>query len=184
MYRILLIILLPFILNGCTTAAIVKKASNATIEKATSFKGVKDRVKVYFIQGIDRDNLLWTMKHSLPSDIYINGMKIGSKYEDDVMVIDLKPGQYDFSWTARSTDIIDKKAIPQILKKNLIGGDIMILQSDYDRGAAARLGLIGNLLGSPPKFWFVEVNIDSAKSEITGNNIVVPQDCNPELCLK
>ena len=76
MYRILLIILLPFILNGCTTAAIVKKASNATIEKATSFKGVKDRVKVYFIQGIDRDNLLWTMKHNLPSDIYINGMKI------------------------------------------------------------------------------------------------------------
>ena len=180
----MLIILLPFILYGCTTAAIVKKATNATIEKATSFKVAKGRVKVYFIQGINRSNLLWTMNHHLPSDIYVNGEKIGSKNEDDVMVVELKPGKYNFLWKARTTDLIDKQAVSEILKKNLISGDIMILQSDYDVGAAGSFGLIGSLVGKPPKLWFLEVDIDSAKSEITGNNIVVPQECRPELCLK
>ena len=176
-------------LSGCTTPAMVKKADNVTADKAVSFEVTKKRSKVYIIAGVLRD-ALWKIKHEAPSDIYVNGKKIGSKNGRDVMVFELEPGKYDFSWQSRGEDI-GKKAISHILKKTLLGGEITVLQQDYSQGGAGHgaaggiLGvLVGAYVGAPPGLWFVEGDTDAAKSAINGGNIVVPQFCKPTLCLK
>jgi hypothetical protein len=58
------------------------------------------------------------------------------------------------------------------------GGEILILQGDYSMGGAA-FGLIGSMF-SPPKTWLTKAD----KSEVQGKTIVLPQNCDVNVCLK
>jgi hypothetical protein len=77
--------------------------------------------------------------------------------KEDVMVFELKPGVYNFSWNVRSTDPIDKKSEPQIFEYRLGEGDIVVLRGDYDLGGAGSFGLIGSMF-SPPKTEIKKIN--------------------------
>jgi len=176
--RITLILLVCFVLQACTTPAIVSKADDMTTRKAMSFEVGNDRAKVYFVNGKVMENM-FNMKHQYPSDFMVNGKVIGSKNKEDALVFEVKPGIYDFSWNVRSTDIIDKNAVPQVMKINLTPGEILVLKGDYSMGGAAYFGLIGAMM-SPPKTWITRAE----KTEIQGKNIVLTQNCDVNICLK
>jgi hypothetical protein len=176
--KFVLIVLTCLVLQACTTPAIVSKADDVTTQKAMAFEVSKDRAKVYFVNGKIVENM-FNMKHQYPSDFLINGKTVGSKNKEDALVFEVKPGKFDFSWNVRSTDPIDKNALPQTMSINLTPGEILVLRGDYSLGGAAMFGLIGGMV-SPPKTWLIKTE----KSEISGKTIVLAQDCDANLCLK
>ena len=107
------------------------------------------------------------------------GKIVGSKNKEDVLVFQVKPGKYDFSWNVRSTDPIDKNATPQVMSIILKRGEIVVLQGDYSLGGAAMFGLIGGMV-SPPKTWLLRAE----RNEIQGKTVVLPQTCEPNVCIK
>ena len=186
----LFIISALFVLSACATPVIVNKADRITTDKAASFQVTKERSKVYIISGIIRDHGLIKFQYKVPTDIYINGKKIGAKNGNDVMVIEFKPGNYDFSWKARSAAPNTDKS--HIFRKNLLAGEVTVLQQDFSPGGAGAGaavggllgGLVGGVLDGSPGNFFVEVDINSAKSAISSGNVVVPQTCPSTVCLK
>lgn len=172
-----LILFLCGILSGCTTQAIVSKPDVDTTKRAASFEVGRDRSKVYFINGKMVGNL-FNMKHKYPSDFIINGKIIGSMNKDDVMVMELRPGNYELSWNVRSTDLINKKSVPQLININIKGGEIIILQGDYSLGGASMFGLIGSMVSSPKAFLS-----KGDRPDIQGKNVVTPQYCVPSMFL-
>ncbi len=178
MYKYLTHLMCLLLLAGCVTKAQVINADNDTIFRAKTFKTSPGSARVYFVGGKLIGNL-FGMRHSYSSDIYINSVLIGSMNKDDVMVFELKPGVYNFSWNVRSTDPIDKKSEPQIFEYRLGEGDIVVLRGDYDLGGAGSFGLIGSMF-SPPKTEIKKINQD----EIQNRNVVLPQNCPEKVCLK
>ena len=176
--RCAIVILSCLALQACTTPAVVSKANADATQKAMSFEVSKDRAKVYFVNGKIIENM-FNMKHQYPSDFIVDGKTIGSKNKEDALVFEVKPGKYDFSWNVRSTDPIDKNANPQVMPIILQGGEIVVLQGDYSLGGAAMFGLIGGML-SPPKTWLNKAD----RSEVQGKTIVLPQNCEVNVCLK
>lgn len=167
-----------FNLQACTTPAITLKADEDTIQKANNFSVQKDRAKVYFVNGKIISPIFDT-SNQYPSDFIIDGKTVGSKNSKDVLVFEVKPGAYDFSWNVRSEDPIDKKTVPQVTKINLTEGEILILRGDFSLGGAAAFGLIGAMI-SAPKTYLVK----SERSEVQGKNFVMPQSCAETICLK
>lgn len=176
--KYLIVIFSCLALQACTTPAVVSKADTDATQKAMSFEVSKDRAKVYFVNGKIIENM-FNMKHQYPSDFIVDGKTIGSKNKEDALVFEVKPGRYDFSWNVRSTDPIDKKANPQVMPIILQGGEIVVLQGDYSLGGAAMFGLIGGMV-SPPKTWLNKAD----RSEVQGKTIVLPQNCEVNVCLK
>ena len=73
----------------------------------------------------------------------------------------------------------DKNANPQIMSVILQGGEVLVLQGDYSLGGAAIFGLIGGMV-SPPKTWLRRAE----RAEVQGKTIVLPQNCDVNVCLK
>lgn len=167
-----------FALAGCMTAAQVQTANPEKAREALSLIVSSDRAKVYFVNGKQLPSM-WNMKHQYPSDVYVNEVLVGSMNKENVLVLELKPGTYNFHWNVRSTDPIDKKAEPQRFTINLIPGQILVLRGDYDLGAAGTFGLLGSFI-SAPKTSIAGVS----NSEIEGKVVVVPQSCPASLCLQ
>jgi hypothetical protein len=176
--RCLIIILLCLGLQACTTPAVVSKADASESQKAMAFEVSNDSAKVYFVNGKVVENL-FNMKHQYPSDFIVDGKIVGSKNKEDVLVFQVKPGKYDFSWNVRSTDPIDKNATPQVMSIILKRGEIVVLQGDYSLGGAAMFGLIGGMV-SPPKTWLLRAE----RNEVQGKTVVLPQTCEPNVCIK
>lgn len=166
-----------FLIQGCMTPAVVMQADSQVVGRAMSFDVSPDRARVYFISGIISENM-FNMSHKYPSDFMLNGKLIGSKNKDDVMVFELRPGSYDFAWSVRSTDLIDKNSVPQTMSLILSPGEIVVLQGDYSMGGGAMFGLLGSMI-SPPKTWLVRAD----RSKALSKNVVVPQNCEVNVCL-
>lgn len=164
-------------LTGCMTPAIVQSADDTTRLKALSFDVPPDRGRIYFVSGTIKENI-FGMKHKYPSNFFVHGQNIGSKNPEDVMVFDLKPGQYEFHWVVRSTDPIDKNSTPETFRAVVTGGKVVVLRGDYSMGGAM-FGLVGSMV-SPPKSFLVEVGRD----EVMGKNVVIPQSCHSGICLR
>jgi hypothetical protein len=165
------------VLAGCMTPAIVQTADDNTRNKALSFEVPSDRGRVYFVSGTIKENI-FGMKHKYPSNFFVHGQVIGSKNPEDVLVFDLKPGQYEFQWGVRSTDPIDKNSTPETYRAVISGGRSIVLRGDYSMGGAM-FGLVGSMV-SPPKSFLVEAGRD----DVIGKSVVVPQSCHPGICLK
>ena len=163
-------------LVGCTTPAVVSKADANFENRAKSFQVEPTKSKVYFVNG----NIVPSMfnsAHAYPSDFLINDTVIGSMNKDNVLVVDLMPGSYEFHWMPRSTDLIDKKSVPKKANLQVNGGQILVMRGDYSLGGAAYFGLIGSMV-SPPTTSIVIGTKDDIKNKI----VVSPQNCNPSIC--
>jgi len=167
-----------FMLTACTTPAVVKQADPNVAMAAKSFRGHPDRAKIYFVNGKIVGNI-FGMSHRYPKDIFVNGRLIGSMNPENVMVADLNPGEYRFSWNVRSTDIIDKKTESQDALVRVAGGDVVVMVSEYDMGGAAMFGLLGSLV-SPPK---AQLRRGSPSDVASDKTVVAPQTCPQEICL-
>jgi hypothetical protein len=165
-------------LVGCATPALVQNADDATRAKALAFDVSSDRGRVYFVSGSVKENI-FGLKHKYPSNFFVHGQNIGSKNPENVMVFDLRPGQYEFQWGVRSTDPIDKNSVPAPFRAVVPPGGVLVLRGEYSIGAAMVLGLVGSMV-SPPRSFLVE----GSRDEVVGKVVVVPQTCPPTICLK
>ena len=176
-FRILSAMFIFGLLGGCTTPAVVQKADPLSEYKAKIFDVDASKSKIYFVNGKATPNM-FNIDHPYPSDFYVNDIAVGSMNKDNAMVIDLIPGQYDFHWLPRSTDLIDKNSVPQKSRIKVEGGQVIVLRGDYSLGAAAFFGLIGSI-ASPPKSITVAM-----KDDISSKVIVLPQNCKTNFCAK
>jgi hypothetical protein len=93
---------------------------------------------------------------------------------NDVMVLDVLPGDYKISWNVRSTDLILKQTQPTTFNFSITSGEIKILKGDFDNGAGNLLGTLYN----PPKTSVTE----SERKFFEGKNFVMPQTCPSNIC--
>ena len=163
-------------LFGCSTPAHVLKVEPEKDPTITSFVSKPDLGRVYFtngnIIGFNIFNHHPVHRHS--SDISINSVLIGSMNFNDVMVLDILPGDYKISWNVRSTDLILKQTQPTTFNFSIIAGEIKILKGDFDNGAGNLLGTLYN----PPKTSVTE----SERKFFEGKNFVMPQTCPSNIC--
>jgi hypothetical protein len=175
-YKIILSSVLSLSLIACTTPAVVQKADSDVENKAKSFQVDSNKSKIYFING-KMTSGLFNPTHSYPSDLAINDIVIGSMNKENVLVVDLLPGTYEFYWLPRSTDMIDKKSVPQKTKLKVDAGQVLVLQGDYSMGGAAYFGLLGSMV-SPPTTSIVVASREDIKNKV----VVSPQNCKPSIC--
>jgi hypothetical protein len=161
---------------GCSTPAHVLKVETEKDPSITSFVAKPDFGRVYFtngnIIGFNIFNHHPVHRHS--SDISINSVLIGSMNFNDVMVLDILPGDYKISWNVRSTDLILKQTQPSTFNFSIGSGEIKILKGDFDNGAGNLLGTLYN----PPKTSVTE----SERKFFEGKNFVTPQTCPSTIC--
>ena len=174
--KIILSSVLSLSLIACTTPAVVQKADSDIENKAKSFHVDSNKSKIYFING-KMTSGLFNPTHSYPSDLAINDVVIGSMNKENVLVVDLLPGMYEFYWLPRSTDMIDKNSVPQKTKLKVDGGQVLVLQGDYSMGGAAYFGLLGSMV-SPPTTSIVVASREDIKNKV----VVSPQNCKPSIC--
>ncbi len=165
-------------LCACATPASVLQADAETTRKASQFSTTDDRGKIYFVNGKMIGNI-FGLGHKYPADLYVNAQLIGSMNKDDALVFEVRPGEYQFHWNARTTDPIDQKALQQQRLVRVNGGDVVILQGDFDPGGAAMFGLVGALV-APPKTSI----LPSSRSEVNGKSFVLPQSCPSSICVR
>jgi hypothetical protein len=168
--------LLCLILIGCTTPAVVQKADSDFEDKARSFRVEPNKSRIYFVNGKITSGF-FNPSHQYPSDLSINGVLIGSMNKENVMVLDLIPGTYEFHWMPRSTDLIDKQSVPQKTKLKADAGQFLVIQGDFSMGGGAYFGLVGSMV-SPPTTTIVVASKDDIKNKV----VVSPQNCNPSIC--
>jgi hypothetical protein len=172
---IFVLVMTPLIF-GCMTPANVKRADEKITREAMAFVVDQGRAKVYFVNGKQIPNM-FGMKHQYPSDLYLNGVLIGSMNKENVMVFELAPGTYRLHWNVRSTDPIDKQAKPEEFVLTLVSGQITVLSGDYNLGGAAAFGLLGSFFASP------RTNISGTSNvDVSDKVVVTPQLCPVTLC--
>lgn len=176
--KFMLVAVLGTFLAGCTTPATVTRTDTVSERRAANFEVAPDRAKVYFVNGKIVGNL-FGLNHRYPSDLFVDSQPVGSMNKENVMVFDLPPGKYKFSWNVRSTDMIDKKTVPRETEFRVAGGDVLVLRGDWDPGASGSFGLIGAMI-SPPK---TEIRRGD-RADVGGKEFVLPQTCDVSLCLK
>lgn len=128
-----------------------------------------DRARIFVFNGMSQENGRWVPR-STPSDIYVGDIKIGALERMQVMIFDVVPGQYAFSWKSygRSYALLEKP-VPSI--HTLAGGTNLMLQSDL----SSMRYLMSPLHGS---FYLTSNRRVSPDFEV-----VRPSTCPPTVCL-
>jgi len=165
------------VLSACNTPAKVNKVDEQTQRDVFSFQSNSNAARVYIFTGKVIGSL-FNSNHSFPADIYVNTTQIGSINKENVMYFELKPGNYDFSWVVRNTDLIVKQTVPLKSNFDVLPGQILVLRGDYDQGGS-RFGLIGAMIMRPSS-----VIVTAQQEDVLKKKVVTPQTCDPSLCIK
>lgn len=158
---------------GCATAPIsVNPVNPAQQQSAQSFTAKPGTAKVYFVGG--KSGARYSLKATMLGGAFlvIDGNKVGQIDKNDVMVIDVVPKQYNFSWQYPAGD-----SKMNVINKNLKAGDVLILQADWNLGGAA-LGLLGMLV-APAQYEITEV---FDRGVLSGKRFVSPTTCPTSMC--
>lgn len=128
-----------------------------------------DHARVFVFSGMYEEKGRWVPRGT-PSDIYVNDIKIGALETTQVMVFDVVPGQYAFSWKSygRSYALLEKP-VPSV--HTLAGGTNLMLQNDL----SSMRYLMSPLHGS---FYLISERRISPDFEV-----VRPSTCPPTICL-
>ena len=168
--NVILYTVLSILFVGCAVPAKVYKADTETEAQAVNFEVSEDKGKIYFITGVHRSPLI-DIKLKDPMDIYVKDQNIGSMNHKDVMVFELEPGLYDFSWKPRTNDPLKANTELKPLTIDIQAKQIYVLQGNYSQGGTG-FGLIGGAI-VPPTAHTIQVS----KEKISGLNVVIPQNC-------
>ena len=165
------------LLSGCNTPAKVDKVDEQTQIDLFRFESNPSTAKVYIFTG-KLIGSLFNSNHSFPADIYVNTTQIGSINKENVMYFELKPGNYDFSWVARNSDLIVKQTVPLKSNFDVLPGQILVLRGDYDQGGS-HFGLIGAMINHP-----TSVIVIARQEDVLKKKAVIPQSCESNLCIR
>jgi hypothetical protein len=159
-------------LSGCASKPVnVNVADSLTQQSASSFTVIPGSAKVYFVGGVQGSSISLKVEISPGAELIIDGNKVGPIDKGDVMVLDILPNTYNFSWSGP----LDAKMTT--LNKKLQGGDILILQANFNT-AGMGFGLIGAAL-APPEYQLKEV---FDQGLIKNKRFVKPTSCPQKIC--
>ena len=170
MKKIFGLISIIFILSGCATKVTTIQADNKLTVDAYSFKIPDNTSRIYFLAGsCDAPLKKWDCAGA--GGIFLNGQYIGGLYKKDVMVADIKPGEYEILWNYN--EIYQNKSfgienVPTRIKLN--AKEFLIVRLSILQGG----GAVGGLLGAglvPDKF---VVEVTDNKSLVTNKNVIIP----------
>ena len=156
-------------LVGCATPINVRMADPTAASEAYGFKTKAGTAKVYFVGGkmgfsITPEALRPTVAGAI---LLINGNIVGQIDKNDVLVVDVVPNQYNFSWQNVHND-----SQTQFVNRQLKEGDVLILQANHI------LPAFGGFSG-PPKYELVE-QVD--RSLVMGKRVVSQTSCPVTIC--
>lgn len=179
--RIAILLCLGFLVIGCVSNEKHDPSRSAAYK---SFQVPSDTSRIYFKTGIFVPVITDVMEHRFFSTLYINDSEIGIISSGQVMVVDVKPGNYTLSWLRKGmTDgyVITKKEI------NLKPGEYVIASSDLKQSGAeqggAVLGLLGALAGSAMRpSGEYSIGISDEKKQIDVSNFIKPANCPASFC--
>jgi hypothetical protein len=188
--RVKLFLGMVILLSGCAGNEKYDSAKSAEYKK---FMVPTNTARIYFKTGNFLPNSDKEMEHFMVSIFKINNQDIGTTYLGQVMVVDVKPGTYLLSWSAKGSSdgyVIQQKEI------NLRSSEYIIASSDLkqsgaDQGAAAGgilFGLLGGLAGaamgktSGPTGEY-SIGLTGQKSKITESRFVKPIACPSDFCI-
>ena len=111
--------------------------------------------------------------------LFINDKLIGSINKENVLVFDMKPGEYEFLWKNRTTDIAEQNSVPEKLLIKLEAGQSTVIRGNYHLTAGTMFfGLIGALI-SPP---YTSIEI-TGREEVTNKIVVISKNCDLTICM-
>jgi hypothetical protein len=161
------------ILTGCATAPVsVNTADSITQQSAANFAVKPGSAKVYFVGGQTGSGMSLKVAMAGGAQLIIDGNKVGQIDRGDVMVLDVVPNTYNFSWQYPSGD-----SKMNFLKRQVKAGDVVIIQANWNTGGAG-FGLIGAAL-SPPEY---QINEVGDRGIVSGKRFVKPTTCPSTIC--
>jgi hypothetical protein len=175
-----LTVMLLFVLSGCATAVIVNPADSETIQAANTFAPKEGMAKVYFLGGKTGTAISFPAKMVGGAILVVDGNQVGPIDKNDVMVLDVVPNEYNFSWQYPRTGNVLTEATGEMkfLTKQLSAGDVLILQAYHFTGGGGFAFGLGNLI-SPPEFRISEVY---DRALVMGKRFVKPITCPNTIC--
>ena len=175
MKKILGIVVLGLLLSGCATKVTTIQAESKLSKDAIDFKISENKSRIYFLAGsCDAPLKKWTCAGA--GGIFLNQKYIGGLYKKDVMVADIKPGNYEISWNFNTNYQKKSFGIENIpLDIKLEPGDFIIVRLSILQGGGAVFGLLG--AGIEPDKYVVQITKD--KTLVMNKNIIVPLISSP-----
>jgi hypothetical protein len=159
--------ILFFLISGCLPALKTTPANDKIVASAINFDVPRNMGRFYLMNG-DCDVTLRKMKCARTNAIFINKKYIGGLNENDIMVVDLKPGQYEILHNYEN--LYELKSFGTENKPTLINikeGQFEILQFTVIEGGGSLLTALIN-----PFKYVVEISKD--KNIIKNGNFIVP----------
>jgi hypothetical protein len=166
---------LPFLtvgmLVGCAATPIsVRMADPTAANEAYTFKTKPGLAKVYFVGGTLGTVITPSaLKPSITGGavFFIDGNRVGQIDKNDVLVVDVVPKQYNFSWQYPAND-----QQTQFVNRQLNAGDIVILQGN------SIMPVLGGF-GGPFKYELLE---QADRSLVMGKRVVSHTSCPATIC--
>ena len=162
-------------LTGCAAPLVTEKYADDQIDQFQKFQAPKNAARVYFLNGVSTGATLVTLRHGFPSVLIGNDVEIGAVNKSDVLVADIRPGNYQFLWKPPAEPDATKS---KPLDVNLSAGDILILQGNFFLGGLG-FGLLG-ALAVPPRFELVATTDRNVIKELV---FVKPTACPETVCV-
>lgn len=168
------LLIVVFFLSGCAVTVPTTPHSQENISEYKKFKAPANASRVYFLTGLTTGHIL-SLRHNWPSALLVDGKVIGQISKSDVLVVDMKPGRYEFMWRPANSN--DSK-LSKPLALNLVAGETIYLRSEWNVGGGG-FGFIGAMI-NPGYFNLIS---DNDTSGITELNFVKPTDCPNTICV-
>ena len=175
MKKLLGIVVLGLLLSGCATKVATIQAQSKLSKDAIDFKIPENKSRIYLLAGsCDAPLKKWTCAGA--GGIFLDQQYIGGLYKKDVMVADIKPGNYEISWNFNANYQKKSFGIENIpLEIKLESGDFIIVRLSILQGGGAVFGLLG--AGIEPDKYVVQLTED--KTLVVNKNVIVPLISSP-----
>jgi hypothetical protein len=128
--------------------------------------------KVYFVGGKTGSGISLKVAMAGGATFIVDGNPVGQIDKNDVMVLDVVPKQYSFSWQYPSGD-----SKINFVSRALKAGDVVILQANWNTGGAG-FGILG-MAAAPAQYELTEV---FDRSLVMGKRFVKPTNCPSSIC--
>jgi hypothetical protein len=162
-------------LTGCATQVPTTPHSQTNTNDFKKFNAPIDAARLYFLNGVTTGPVIITLRHGFSSMLLANGQEIGKVNKSDVLAVDIKPGNYEFSWRPiDDPNTTQSKSLSMSVSK----GDILILRSNYNVGGTG-FGLIGSLI-APPSYELISTRDQNGVADL---NFIKETDCPKSICL-
>ncbi len=173
LHRSTLVVSLVFFIVGCAAPRVYNTVATdvATTQAASTFSPQQGYSKVYFSAGTQgfgafTDPKIWG------GEFFIDGINVGQINQNEVLVIDVIPNTYTFTFSPHN----NSDATRQPLTKSLAAGSILILRADL------KMGFMGLLLGPLAASGAATLTESEDKRLVIGRGFVAPSNCPVKFC--